>query len=152
MYKKVCGMVFSGPFPTFIDVSTSSLVLGGEAGERRSGCRWKDLEEDIESVWDQKEGNVSAHFHDCDFPVGLFVCMSRTTNKMGLVSDMKHLHTVVFCLCVLGGVCVRLGGGQGLLVLQIGLHQRRLLQRQLFTRVRPVLDIYDPVVSLESLP
>lgn len=67
-------------------------------------------------------------------------------------SDMEHLHTVVLCLCVLGGVCVRLGGGQGLLVLQTWLQERRLLQRQLFTRVWPVLDVYDPVVSLESPP
>lgn len=67
-------------------------------------------------------------------------------------SDMEHLHTVVLCLCVLGGVCVRLGGGQGLLALQTRLHERRLLQRQLFTRVRPVLHVYDPVVRLESLP
>lgn len=65
---------------------------------------------------------------------------------------MEHLHAVVLCLCVLGGVCVRLGGSQRLLALQVGFQQRRLLQRQLFTRVRPVLDVYDPVVGLESPP
>lgn len=66
--------------------------------------------------------------------------------------DVKNLHAVVLCLCVLRGVCVRLGGSQGLLALHVGLQQRRLLQRQLFTRVRPVLDVYDPVVGLESPP
>ena len=67
-------------------------------------------------------------------------------------SDVEHLHAVLLCLCVLGWVCVRQGRGQSFLVLQTGLHQRRLLQSQLFAGVGAVLDVYDPVVRLESPP
>lgn len=63
-------------------------------------------------------------------------------------SDLEHVHAVFLCLCVLGGVCVRLGRNQSFLVLRVWLHQRRFLQRELFIGFWQVLDIYDPVVSL----
>lgn len=67
-------------------------------------------------------------------------------------SDLEHVHAVVLCLCVLGGVCLGLAGSQSLLALRARLHQRRFLQRELFIAFWQVLHVYDPVVSFQSPP
>lgn len=142
--NSACRVSSSGPLVTFIELR--SRERKGQSVDEE--CRWSQ-ERTVGQVYLQRKRERRApgfpSAHHCKHKRG-------RADEMNCMSDMENLHTIFFCLCVLGGVCVWLGGGERLFAIQARLHERGLLQSQLFTRVWPVLHIYDTVVCLESLP